>query len=359
MDRGVFFALLGFGVVAVAAWLLLLLLWPFLGAIAWAGVLGLAAQPLHRSLLRWTRGRRNPAALASTALTVFVVAVPLFTLGVLFAAEAVGVLGAPQKAVAAGKVPGREAILATPWVSDLLAKIEPLTRGMDFRAAALAALRTATSFAAGLSTSLIGGVISGLIQFLVMVLLLFFCFRDGPRVVGEAWAAVPIKDRDKELLEATVTRVVTAVLYGIVLSCVAQGVLGGVGFALTGVPSPVFFGAIMIVAAFIPVVGPALVWVPAVIYLAAVGEYGRAGMLLGWCVVVVSSVDNFLKPFFISGRAGIPLLVVALGVLGGLVSLGFLGVILGPLFFCLFLEVFRIYREGLDPASGGTAGEEP
>lgn len=359
MDRRVFFALLGFGAVVLVVALLFLLLRPFLAAMAWAGVLALAAQPVHRAFLRWTGGRPNLAALGATAVTLLVVAVPLGTLAVLFAAEAVHVFDVVQKAIAAGTVPGWDAFLQLPWVAQFLGKIEPLTRGMDLRATSAEALRAASTFAAGFSKSLLAGVVVGVIRFLVMTVVLFFCFRDGARVVRQAWAVVPIKDLDKKILEATVTRVVGAVLYGIVLTCVVQGILGGIGFAMVGLPSAIFFGAIMIVAAFIPAVGVALIWAPAVAYLALIGDYGRAGALLAWSALVVSAVDNLIRPLFISGHGHIPLLAVALGVLGGLLSLGFLGIVLGPLFLCIFLELVRIYREGMLPEEGDGRGAGP
>ena len=133
-------------------------------------------------------------------------------------------------------------------------------------------------------------------------------------------------------------------MYGIVLTCIVQGILGGIGFAIAGVPSPVFFGAVMIVCAFIPLVGTALVWVPAALYLLATDHVGKGLFLVVWGVLVISSIDNFIRPFFISGKAKIPLLVILLGVLGGLATMGFLGVIVGPLLFAVSLELARVYR---------------
>ncbi len=347
MDRGVFFALLYFGGVVVVTGFMLMLLWPFLASIAWAGVFALAAYPIHRRCLKIVRGRPNAAAFLSTTVVVVLVAGPLLVLLVVFSGEAVGVLGALENSIAQGKVPGLDKVLANPAVARLMDHLKPYLEGKEFQATVMAGLKGASGLAVQFSKAALTHLFGALMKFFVMVVVLFFAFRDGATIVNQGWAGVPLKARDKEIIEDTVKRVVSAVLYGIVLTCVVQGILGGVGFALVGLPSPVFFGAIMVLAAFVPVVGAALVWVPAVLYLFAAGEAGKALLLTVWCVLVVSSIDNVVRPLFISGKARIPILVVALGVLGGIVSLGFLGIVVGPLAFCLALELFRIYKEDL------------
>jgi predicted PurR-regulated permease PerM len=166
-------------------------------------------------------------------------------------------------------------------------------------------------------------------------------------MVRRFWEMVPLGDNHKEVLSSTVKRVVGAVMYGIVLTCVVQGILGGIGFAIAGVPSAVFFGAVMIVCAFIPLVGAALIWVPAALYLLATGQVGHGVFLVCWGVLVISSIDNFIRPFFISGKAKIPLLVILLGVLGGLATMGFLGIIVGPLVLSVSIELAKVYRDDI------------
>lgn len=347
MDRGVFFALLYFAGVVVVAGFMLMLLWPFLASIAWAGVFALAAHPIHRRFVKWTGDRKNLAAFLSTTLVVLLIATPLVVLLILFAGEAVGVLTTVQASIAQGKLPGVDQALANPAIAKLLERVRPLLQGTDIQATVIAGLKAASGLAVQLSKTALTNLFLTTMKFFVMAIVLFFAFRDGAKIVAEGWAGVPLKPRDKSIIEDTVKRVVTAVLYGIVLTCVLQGILGGIGFAIVGLPSPIFFGAIMILAAFIPILGAAIVWVPAVLYLFATGDATKALILTVWCILVVSSIDNVVRPFFISGKAKIPIIVVALGVLGGLISFGFLGIILGPLAFCLALELFRIYKEDL------------
>lgn len=360
MDRGVFFALLYFAGVVLLVGVALLLLWPFLASIAWAGVFALAAQPIHRRILAFCRGRENLAAALSTFAVVAVVATPLLFMAILFAGEAIGVIGAVDASIQQGKIPGMEQALSNPQIAALMERAKPYLESSDLRATVLAGMKGATGIAVQVSKLALTNIFGVLVKFFVMVVVLFFAMRDGAAIAKQGWAVVPLKTRDKELIEGTVRRVVSAVLYGIVLTCVVQGILGGIGFALVGLPSPVFFGTIMIVAAFIPIVGATIVWAPGVLYLFATGQTGKALFLLIWCLLVVSSIDNVIRPFFISGKAKIPILVVALGVLGGIVSLGFLGIVVGPLFFAVALELFRIYRDDILPErSAATSAPAP
>ena len=344
MNKEVFLTLLYFtGLLAVAA-LMVYLLSPFLSALAWAGVIGLAAQPMHRRFLKWFGGRKNVAALVTTASVVVIIVLPAVVLAILFAGQAMTVVASLQDYVAAGHVPGRQEVLANPKVQQLLKELQPYTMGMDLKPLALGFMKSASNFGVNLSKVLFKGAVAGLFKFFVMVAVLFFALRDGKSISDAFWEAIPLKECDKLVIVGAVKRVIDAVLYGIVLTCFVQGILGGVGFAMVGLPSPVFFGAIMVVCSFIPVVGAALVWVPAALYLLATGEVGKAAILALWGAAVVSTIDNFIRPLFISGKSKVPLLVVMLGVLGGLATMGFLGIILGPLLFTVSLEVFRVYR---------------
>ena len=366
MNKGVFMALVYFAALAGVVALMLFLLSPFLSSIAWAGVLALGAYPIRTWCCRRCRGRQNLGAFLATAVVTLIIVVPLLVILVLFASQATQVVGALQQAEASGHIPGREEILANPHVAELMTKLEPYLKGVDLKPVLFNAMKAVTALLVGTSKKFVLGAIAALFKFFIMIAVLFFAFRDGQKMTTAFWEMVPLKQEDKAVIVGAVRRVVSAVLYGIVLTCIVQGILGGVGFAIVGLPSPVFFGAVMVITAFIPVVGTALVWVPGALYLLAMGEMGKAAILALWGLAVVSSIDNFIRPYFISGKSKVPLLVVLLGVLGGLATMGFLGIIVGPLLFTVSLEVFQVYRReifpGLMPSSDAGAkgaGEPP
>ena len=344
MDRKVFFALVYFAALLAVLYVVFKVLSPFLAPMAWAAVIALAAHPMHRRWLKVFRERKTIAALASTLVVTLVVVVPLTIMAILLAGEAATVFEFTQKSAASGHIPGREEILNNPTVAKVLEKLSPYLASVDLKPILLSAMQGASAMAVNASKTILINTLAFIVKFFVMVALLFFFFRDGEGMVARFWEMVPLRQEDKTILASTVDRVVSAVLYGIVLTCVVQGILGGVGFAIAGVPSALFFGAVMIVCAFIPLIGTALIWIPAALYLMATDHMGSGLFLVGWGVLVVSSIDNFIRPFFISGRAKIPLLVILLGVLGGLATMGFLGVIVGPLVLSISLEIARVYR---------------
>lgn len=367
MDRGVFFALVNFAALALVVALMVTLLSPFLPSLVWGAVLAFAAFPVHRRIRAWVKGRKNLAAFLSTALVVLLVAVPLVFAVTALARQSASIVGRIQDAAEAGKIPDKEHILLTPQVVEILKRVEPYVGTVDPKPALDAGMKALSGTALALSTRVFKNAVAFLFQFFIMVIVVFYSFRDGEEATRNFWSVVPLKREDKDKLKDVFDRVVEAVLYGVILACLAQGVLGGVAFAIAGLPSPVFFGALMALCAFIPVVGTALVWVPTALYLAATGRYGMALFMAICGGLVISGVDNIIRPLFISNRSHISLFVVALGVIGGLLTFGFLGIIVGPLLFALALELFRIYREGIFPGrrvpgresrSEGSAGEE-
>ena len=135
-----------------------------------------------------------------------------------------------------------------------------------------------------------------------------------------------------------------AVVRGTVLTAIVQGLLLGIAFAVVGLPAPVVFGVLGAVLSVVPFGGTALVWVPAVGVLMIQGSYMQAGVLLAFGVIV-SSVDNFLKPLLISGRTVLPTLAVFIGVLGGLAAFGLIGLFLGPVVIALVLALIEFAKE--------------
>jgi predicted PurR-regulated permease PerM len=177
-----------------------------------------------------------------------------------------------------------------------------------------------------------------------MLFLLFFIIRDGRDIARLGGALVPLEPARREVLATRLDSVARAVVQGTVLTALVQGLLLGISFAVVGLPAPVVFGVVGAVLSVVPFGGTALVWVPAVIALATRGDYSEAAILLA-CGLVVSSVDNFLKPLLISGRSPLPTLAVFIGVLGGLAAFGIIGLFLGPVVIALALALVEFARE--------------
>jgi predicted PurR-regulated permease PerM len=155
---------------------------------------------------------------------------------------------------------------------------------------------------------------------------------------------MPVDDKDKARLFTHLAAVTRALVYGTGVTALVQGALIGIGFALTGLPSPVVFGVLAALAALIPMAGTPVVWVPAVIVLAMQDRYTAALLLLAWGGII-TTMDNFLRPWLVSGRAEVGAITVFIGVLGGVSAFGPIGIILGPLVLSLALALVRFALE--------------
>ena len=170
----------------------------------------------------------------------------------------------------------------------------------------------------------------GILQLSFSVFILFFFYRDGEalaRRMDNAMFRIG-GERARDLLKLAGSTV-KGVVNGILGTALAQGVLAGIGFLIAGVPGALFLGLATFFLSVVPV-GPPLLWLPAAAWLYFQGQVGWAIFMLVWGAAVISSVDNFLKPYLISQGASLPFILVLLGVLGGLVAFGFVGVFLGP-----------------------------
>ena len=195
------------------------------------------------------------------------------------------------------------------------------------------------------------GALGTIMSFLLMLFVLFFMLRDGPRIAETFVRMLPIEAHLRGKLWRHLIDVTRAVFMGIGLTALVQGTLLGIGFAIAGLPSPLVFGVLGALFALVPIVGTTLVWVPAAFWLLSQGQPHYAIFMVAWGVVVVGAVDNVLRPILISGRSEVPTLAVFIGVMGGLSAFGFIGLFLGPIVLGLLVALFRFTSEALAPES--------
>lgn len=351
MDRRVFFALATFAFSIFAIWLVYTIVGPFLRPLGWAAVIGLLTFPLFRHVRRLVGERPTLAAALMTPGAVLILILPVVGLMALLTQEVIAFSQTLRQVLATGPMLDLDHLHELPWIRAGLEKLQPVIDRLNLNIPAMigAAAEKMATLALDYSRAMVANFFIFVIKLLMMIVALFFFYRDGERFVRGFWSIIPLEREHKELLASTVWRVLTAVIYGICLTCLVQGFLGGIGFWFTGLPSPVLFGAMMALLAPVPLVGTALVWVPGVVYLFLQGEVALAGALTAWGVLVVSAIDNLLRPLFISGKGKVPILLVAIGVLGGLVSFGLIGVITGPMVLALFMALFDIYKSRFFP----------
>jgi predicted PurR-regulated permease PerM len=196
--------------------------------------------------------------------------------------------------------------------------------------------------------SLIQGLVKGLtsaaFELFIFLLMLFFLLRDGHLLVDEVRKVSPLSPAREQLVFQQVTRTTRASLEAMILVPVAQGLVAALGFWALGVPSALLWGGATLLAAFVPLVGTPLVWIPVALFMYATGQPGRAlaVALYGW--IVVSGIDNVIKPKLLQGGASIHPLLGFLAILGGLQTFGPAGLIVGPVVLTLGIAALKIWE---------------
>ena len=327
-------------------YLLYQVLAPFFAPIAWALFIALLLHPLHRKLTRRLRGRAAASAALLTVLTFLVVIGPLAALGAAFAAQVTDLARQAQAYAVEHKPADLSDLAALPLVGPAFGWLQENT-GVSFaqvQAWAVEAAQTVLKALGSLGRAAFLGALGTVVGFALMMFILFFAIRDGRAIADTARALLPASEADKARLFGHLAAVTRALVYGSGVTALAQGALVGIAFAVLGLPSPVVFGVLAALAALIPLLGTPVVWVPAVIVLAMQGRWGAALFMALWGGFVVT-IDNFLRPWLVAGRAQIGALTVFIGVLGGVSAFGPIGVILGPLILALAIALIRFALE--------------
>src|SRR5918997_1316059 len=179
-------------------------------------------------------------------------------------------------------------------------------------------------------SSFVAGSIRVVAELLITLFALFFFFRDRRAALRALRSLVPLSDAETDEVFARVADTIHATVYGTIVVAVVQGILGGLMFWLLGLPAPLLWGAIMALLAVVPVLGAFVVWVPAALFLALTGSWGKALLLAGWGGLVVSLIDNLLYPVLVGKRLRLHTLPVFVAIVGGLMLFGGSGLILSP-----------------------------
>ena len=305
----------------------LLVLRPFASALLWAVVLCFSSWPIYRRLLRLLRGRRTLAALVMALAMILVMLLPFLIVGATLADNVQEFSSSAKTWVAAGPPPPPAWLAKVPAVGQHAAE-----RWQSLATDNAKLLEAAKRFIEPVGSLLliasvaIGG---GLVQLALSIFIAFFLFRDGVAIGQRVTAAIERigGERGMHLLEVA-GNTVRGVVYGILGTGLVQALMAGIGFLIAGVPGAALLALLTFFLSVVPV-GPPLVWLPAALWLFYQGRTGWGIFLLVWGVLV-SSVDNVVKPWLISQGSDLPFILIFFGVLGGALVFGFIGVFIGP-----------------------------
>jgi len=343
ITRSHLFAVVFFSAFLWLAYQLLLFLAPFAFALVWAAVIAIALSPLHRVALKLARGRASIAAAAMTVCTLLVVIIPSLILLTILAEQAVELYRWASAQVLSGAFTDAWSRLAAPLIDRILE--QPLLARIDIKGLAIKGFSDIASGLAGQIGTVLKNTVLLVFNMVIMLFTLFFLFRDGESYYAWLMGLLPFSREQQHTISRKALDTFRAVINGLFLVALLQGVMTAVGLALFGVPFPVFWGFLATGMALLPVGGAAIVWLPAALYLYAADTTLHSLLLAAWGVVFVSLPDNFLKPMLIGKKTKLPTFLLSISILGGISVYGFLGILIGPIVVALLTVFVQIYRE--------------
>jgi predicted PurR-regulated permease PerM len=341
------FARLFFGVITLLVlYFSYLIIKPFLLDIFMALVLFFTFKPLYRALTRLLRGWKALASALTCLILLLIILVPLFSLMSIIATQALDFSSQVTKGMQTGELWHWITVKIDAFKLYLTHLNLPLPPGeIKLDQLIRTVVTNASAFVYNNAIGLIKGFSYFLFDLLLVLFIAFFMFLQGDDFIRAIKQLSPLESaHNDEILRETET-IIKATLWGTVIVAFAQGALGGVGFLIFGLPQPAFWGTVMIPASVIPVVGSTIIWGPAAVYLLFTGHIAKGVGLIIWGGVVVSLIDNILKPILVKGSSETPSIFILFSILGGLTYFGMIGFILGPLILSFLLSLLRIYQK--------------
>ena len=337
-----FFLLL---ILFVSLYLAYLVIRPFLHSIVLAILLASVFYPLHVRLTNLYRGRRSAAALTGVGIVTFLIVIPILLFAAALVGQGVESINRINDWISAGNL---QKLLQDPriasytaWLKDQLAFVD--FSKIDLQDSLLQASKKTGQFLLSHGAGVLGDAANLVFYFLVMIFLLFYLLRDGSRMLSAIKELSPLPEDQENRILDKVRAVGRSAFLGNLLTALCQGFAGGIGLALVGIPG-LFWGTVMGFSSLIPVVGTALIWIPAIGYLLAFGRWKAAIFLALWSIFLVGSIDNFLRPYLMRGEGKMSPFYLFLAIIGGVKYFGFAGILYGPLILGFAAVMLSIYQ---------------
>ncbi len=324
---------------------------PFINALLASAVIAYVFHPIYMWLRKYIK-YKNVCALIVSAFILLLIIGPLFLVVESAAPDARYVyVRAKQKILTGEFIDVQCTSTNQNLLCSLQGRVQDFVTQPDVKYYLSSVVSKVTEFIMAKLSDIVFTLPVILINLFVTFFAVFYLLRDGKDLVAYVKSLLPIRQEHRAHIFERLRDTARAVVFGSLVIALIQGVLGGIGFAIFGVSSALLWGAVMALAALIPFVGTALIWLPASIAMIAAGSTdGNAVMvwkgigLLIYGFLIIGGIDNILKPMLIGDRSGIHPVVILIGVFGGLAVFGAVGFIIGPLVMALFKVFLDIYK---------------
>lgn len=339
---------LSYGALLLLGYLVFRISEPFLVPLAWSAVLAIFFFPCFL-FLRKRMSVTKAAAVCTLGVTLVLIVPVLFVL--LFAGrEALEISARIRAAISGGGVAA-----STDFLEQFRHHLPASVQDIDIMGPLQQGMEKAASYVAGSLAAMLKNLLTFFVDLFILLFALFFVLRDGEDILRGLRYLIPFeKNLQDEMLSESRDLIFASVAVALLIAGI-QGVLGGSAFALTRLPAPVFMGVLIAFCSIVPVVGSALIWAPAALWLGFSGHWGKAVLLIVICGGVAGIADNLVRPLLLRNRTRLNDLLLFVSILGGLQVFGLLGIVVGPTIVAAALGVFRVYTEHRDALEGASA----
>ncbi|GIW47861.1 MAG: AI-2E family transporter [Deltaproteobacteria bacterium] len=346
MTRKQIFSWFFFGIFIFLIYLFYQIIKPFIFSLFWAAIISLILYPVHERLTRFMRNRVGVSSLLMTLLSTLVLVVPVVIVITTLAVEMFDAYQSLRDKLELVKLRSMIEHLKELIPVTVLEEIERRFNvgELKLEQIILTAVGTISRYIFDQVQQGAKNLTSIILSFIVMIFAMFFFFRDGRKLYEELKYLIPMTEEQKNRIFDRFYDILNAVILGIIATAAVQGFITGIIFWALGISFAVLGGVITFVFSLLPIGGSAFVWFPVGVYLLVSGEFLKGTVLLLLGGLVVSSVDNILKPLIIGGRVKLPTLFLFLSILGSVKAFGFSGIILGPVVLVVFLSFIEIYK---------------
>ncbi len=325
-------------------YLVYLILGPFMDTLIFSIVFASLFYPLQVYLVRIYRGRSSLAALTIIFIITFLLVIPIFVFVSALVSQGLDSVSRVHEWLRAGNL---DKITEDPRI---LAYSERFTerfgflelKKLDVVSNLLEFSKNLGQFLLSKGATLLGNVASLVTHFFIMIFVVFYLVRDGYEMLQKGRSFSPLRKEQEEELLHGIRAVAKSVLLGTFFTALCQGLVGGVGLSIVGVPG-LFWGTVMGFASLIPIVGTALIWIPAAVYLIILGNLKSALFLALWSIFLCGSIDNFLRPFLMRGEGRMSPFYIFLAIIGGVQYFGLVGILYGPLILSFAMIMLYLY----------------
>lgn len=338
-----------------------LIVWPFMTAILFAAILVILTWGLFKTVRERLKGSSVRAAIVMLLGVTFLIVIPAFVLVLMLVQQANIVVENFQSGEAQAMVKR----LDVSSIQNLLRRVAPNLNleSLSPERILLPAIQQIPGWVARHGGAVIGGVAGFFLGFALVLLAMYFFYVEGESIMKQLSVLSPLPKKYDRMFADRFKDVIDATFRGQLFTGIAQGLVTGIGLAIAGVPGAAFWGAVAALLSLVPMVGAAAVWVPASIFLVISASMGARPwwqpiFLIAWGALLVSLVDNVVRPWAMKGKAQLPAIPLLFAVLGGLQAFGFVGLVIGPLIFSLLMAIIDIYKRSFSSDEAVAAAVE-